>query len=384
MHDSGSIDYEAAQAAGRREPSQFQEGVIADLEDQWAASYRRAWPGSELVTMNQGDVHFLFDAAPEIPSEQCARTIAAFGKVNGLRSVRDVAYQAGFPLKVNAKQAFDRGHLMPHSAGGQLGPNIYAQDRALNRGLSAQGRRYRALERKALSISSGVFFCHLRYSDKTDIPTWVDLGLVSTATLESDTFLNRMDFLVGSDFNPSELSDAGLTSILDVLTRGQFGDLGEETARFYLQENGAFPVSLGDSGMPRSNARQDLDMVALVEGELVAFEVKTTYLDKRAGTLTSQGNLYCPPRRRKGTRLDRSPSFAQGSSNYVAQRVESIVAVDGTLECRLIAVDLRSLKLQEFNLTSAGKSLGPKSGLVDCRGFVLQAMAEIVGHRGHL
>jgi hypothetical protein len=384
VHDFASIDYVAAQAAGRREPSQFQEAILANLEDQWAASYRRTCPASELVTMNQGEVHFLFDATSEGASEHCPRTIAAFGKVSGLRTVRDVVYQAGFPMKANANQTFDRGHMMPHSAGGQFGPNIYAQDRALNRGLSAQGRRYRALERKALSTPSGVFFCHLRYSDPTDIPTWVDLGLVSRTTLEVDTFVNRIDLLVGDNFNPLELSDMELTSILDVLTTGQFGDIGEETARFYLEEHGACPVSLGDSGMPRSDARQDLDIVALVEGDLVAFEVKTTYLDKRAGTLTRQGNLYCPPRRRKRTRTDRLPSFTQGSSDYVSQRVESIVKVDGTLECRLIAVDLRSLKLQEFGLNNAGRAIGPTSELIDCRGFVLQAMAEIVEHRGYL
>ncbi|SDQ03748.1 hypothetical protein [Arthrobacter crystallopoietes] len=381
---TSTIDYTTAQASGCQDPSRFQEVTITEIEHLWTVAYRKAFPAAELVTMRQGEVHFLFDMGSDEHSGQCARTVAAFGRVSGSVSIRDAVYQAGFPMKTVGYQAFDRGHMMPHSGGGQFGPNIYLQDRALNRGWSMQGRRYRALERKALKVPEGVLFCHLMYSDLTDVPTLVDLGFVSTTAIEVDTFINRTDLLIGAYFDPSKLSDAELTSILDVLTSSQFGDIGEETARFYLEDKGISPVSLGDSGMPRTASRQDLDIVALVEGELVAFEVKTTYIEKRAGTLTRLGNLHRPKLRRKAARSDLLPSHDQGSPDYVSQRVHSIVEVDGSMECRVIAVDLRGLKLQEFALNHRGEISGPYSGVVDCRDFVRQGMAEILQHRLHL
>jgi hypothetical protein len=37
-------------------------------------------------------------------------------------------------------------------SGGEFGPNIFRQDRSLNRGWSQEGRRFRALEREAAAI----------------------------------------------------------------------------------------------------------------------------------------------------------------------------------------------------------------------------------------
>ena len=57
---------------------------------------------------------------------------------------RDVSYQRGFPLTADpAGPPVDRGHLIPHLSGGEFGPNIFRQDRALNRGWSDEGKRFR-------------------------------------------------------------------------------------------------------------------------------------------------------------------------------------------------------------------------------------------------
>lgn len=61
----------------------------------------------------------------------------------------------------------DRGHLIPHLSGGEFGPNIFRQDRALNRGWSEQGKRYRALEREAAATPGTLYFGHLIYTDDT-------------------------------------------------------------------------------------------------------------------------------------------------------------------------------------------------------------------------
>jgi hypothetical protein len=63
---------------------------------------------------------------------------------------RDVSYQRGFPLAADpGSLPVDRGHLIPNLSGGEFGPNIFRQDRSLNRGWSQEGRRFRALEREA-------------------------------------------------------------------------------------------------------------------------------------------------------------------------------------------------------------------------------------------
>lgn len=66
---------------------------------------------------------------------------------------RDVSYQRGFPLAADpGSLPVDRGHLIPNLSGGEFGPNIFRQDRSLNRGWSQEGRRFRALEREAAAI----------------------------------------------------------------------------------------------------------------------------------------------------------------------------------------------------------------------------------------
>lgn len=67
---------------------------------------------------------------------------------------RDAGYQRGYPLPGRlAGLPVDRGHFAPYTAGGLLGPNLFVQDRALDRGWSTGGRRHRALERTPVAGS---------------------------------------------------------------------------------------------------------------------------------------------------------------------------------------------------------------------------------------
>jgi hypothetical protein len=86
----------------------------------------------------------------------------------------------------------DRGHLIPHLSGGEFGPNIFRQDRALNRGWSEDGKRYRALERAAAETPGALYFGHLLYSDHTDYPRRIEIAvLIPGATLHVEHFDNR-------------------------------------------------------------------------------------------------------------------------------------------------------------------------------------------------
>jgi hypothetical protein len=103
-----------------------------------------------LYQFDQSGASLLFDLASSTDLPQEDRTIAAWALTPRVIPQRDIAYQRGFPMDSGADDApVDRGHLIPHLSGGEFGPNIFRQDRALNRGWSEQGKRYRALEREA-------------------------------------------------------------------------------------------------------------------------------------------------------------------------------------------------------------------------------------------
>ena len=103
-----------------------------------------------LVQFTQSGATYLFDFASAVDAEQEDRTVAAWAVTPAAVARRDVSYQRGFPLAADpGGPPVDRGHLIPHLSGGEFGPNIFRQDRALNRGWSDEGKRFRALEREA-------------------------------------------------------------------------------------------------------------------------------------------------------------------------------------------------------------------------------------------
>jgi hypothetical protein len=70
---------------------------------------------------------------------------------------------------------------------------MFPQDRELNRGWSAEGRRYRALEREIATTPGAFFFCCLLYADDTDFPAAVELGVLRPDGLHVERFRNRFD-----------------------------------------------------------------------------------------------------------------------------------------------------------------------------------------------
>lgn len=89
--------------------------------------------------------------------------------------------------------------MVAHAARGTFGPNMFPQDRELNRGWSVEGRRYRALEREIANTPGTFFFCCLLYADDTDCPAAVELGVfVATGYRSSGSVTastSKMDWL---------------------------------------------------------------------------------------------------------------------------------------------------------------------------------------------
>ena len=112
-------------------------GAVADR-------YERVCPDCSLVQFMQSGATYLFDLASAVGAGQEDRTVAAWTVTPATVNKRDVSYQRGFPLAADpGGPLVDRGHLIPNLSGGEFGPNIFRQDRPLNRGWSQEGRRFR-------------------------------------------------------------------------------------------------------------------------------------------------------------------------------------------------------------------------------------------------
>lgn len=346
--------------------------LLEALSDACSSAYCAAFPDASLVSFTHQGTEFLFDT--DLKSE---RTVLAVGQPRTPVEQRDVSYQRGYPLvETFGGRRVDRGHFIPYTSGGAYGPNLYVQDRALNRGWSREGRQYRALERRAaISGPDSLMFAFPIYIDDTPVPGFVQLGLVTSAAQETQVFRNRFDELAitGADRLLVELSGA---------TDAQVGALGEETVAVLLEEEfDAILVALGDAGMDRTEGRQDLDIVAVVEGVLVAFEVKTRYSSQRAGKLTRAGNLPKPRLRHTST------GHRQGSQPYIADRIASIVTVDDGYEgvdVQLVAVDFVAMLAQFFTVDDRGNRLTPLGSPIPCRDAAAHALSRILEHRGYL
>ncbi|MEU0792668.1 hypothetical protein ABZ342_21565 [Amycolatopsis sp. NPDC005961] len=181
-----SLDYRALNRSLKVPPDPAEVGRA--LLEAAAAHYEDRWPGCGLVQFEQSGATYLFDLAGAAREE---RTVAAWALTPATIAKRDVSYQRGYPLPAAPDGALvDRGHLIPHLSGGEFGPNIFRQHRALNRGWSAEGKRFRALEREA--AKPGTFYCaHLLYDDDTAYPVAIESGLLRGLALHMERFRNR-------------------------------------------------------------------------------------------------------------------------------------------------------------------------------------------------
>lgn len=317
----------------------------------WGARYEQRVPGAALQVVAQHDATFLLDVDLE---HGWSRTVVAVARLHAPGRARDRAYQAGFPLSPPADRQRDRGHLIPNAGAGEYGPNLFAQDTWLNRGWSFDGRRFRAAERRAIQLGA-LYFCGLDYCDDSEIPAVVTSGwLDGPAGWAVDVYRNRFDAAARDAF-PDATRPTDLDAVLRSASSAVLGDLGEETARAYLEnERGELIVDLDDSRAPRRKLRPGVDIVAVDGTELVAYEVKTRLHTQRRRTRA--GGLVRP-------RLARAGSDRQASQQYVLQRLTDIIDVgpDSAVTVRVIVVDLSDMLLQQFDVNDSGRPARPNT-----------------------
>ena len=187
--DDLSLDYAALMPELHKWSAPDAGAALLDAVADWYISH---CPRCVLAEFRQAGAVYLFDFAISAHLPQEDRTVAAWTLTPPSVGERDVDYHGGFPMSPRpGGGSIDWGHLIGHLSGGELGPNIFPQDRALNRGWSMQRRRYRTLEREAATHPGSFFFGHLIYADETADPRWLEIGLLRGTVLHVDRFDNR-------------------------------------------------------------------------------------------------------------------------------------------------------------------------------------------------
>lgn len=191
------IDYLGLAAAHAPTAATWDAFVREVLEPEWVATYRTAtsWT-TEVLEIRQGELVFLFDAAPTLrraSESRDDRVVAAWGRSRVPDQARDRTRLAGFlpnPLLWSDADV-DRGHFVAHTAGGGLDLNLFPQASALNRGRSREGRLWRRMENYAARHPGTPLFMRPLYRDLGWRPAAVELGLLVDAGLWCECFSNE-------------------------------------------------------------------------------------------------------------------------------------------------------------------------------------------------
>jgi hypothetical protein len=180
---------------------------LDDFSDLWVKAYKlQSDRATEIHEIKHRSFRFLFDCAGSDhgdgqgrrPAGVVPRTIAAYGIANpstASRSKDDLRLR-GWMREPSGEPdgTRDKGHLVAHSLGAGIQGievNVFEQDRALNRGWSEDGKRFRAMEKYCAKNEGTMFFHRLIYVGETDVPAWTEFGVFRTsADLWVEVFSN--------------------------------------------------------------------------------------------------------------------------------------------------------------------------------------------------
>ena len=156
------IDYPSLCGSGRA----HDQALVTWLREQLPIKWRDVYAATSshvanIVQIRRGtfdyfcDSYSTLEALGEVPFDQRVqdRVIGVLGTSAPTRNPRRGSLQNAWlavPEEIEGS-ARDRGHFIAHSIGGGLDINVFSQARALNRGASEQGKRYREAENTAAS-----------------------------------------------------------------------------------------------------------------------------------------------------------------------------------------------------------------------------------------
>src|SRR5579859_322506 len=226
----------------RRSPADFGQRIC----DAWASQYLAASGAdpADLVVVDPGNgFSYLFDLADSLsgqaPRGHPPRVVGVWGLSRPDGSGRDHGRMRGHPRP--GRSGDDRGHLISCAAGGGYDINLVPMDAALNRGWSAKGSRFRALERQAAAAPGTLFFIRPLYHDGTDRPTRFEVGVQDGENLLVEVFTN-------SAGHPAPMRSAALRQAavfsLDAAIVGGCLDLSSARDRLFARGWRSGPASL--------------------------------------------------------------------------------------------------------------------------------------------
>lgn len=200
----GEIDYQAILHAA----AESRQGIVKFLSDELPFVWRDTYLAMTLHPVNvvrfqYGSFEYIFDDyaslelrgivpyAPEIEG----RLVAVSGCSNPKTTSRDDYRLKGWigPTETIFGRGWDKGHYIAHTIGGivdGLEANVFVQRRDLNRGWSAQGKRYREMEKYCVSNPQTFCFSRPLYADQTAKPTFVEFGILKRS---NELWIERFD-----------------------------------------------------------------------------------------------------------------------------------------------------------------------------------------------
>jgi hypothetical protein len=197
MPHAGDLDYLALAGSEDLVGAGWAEFVSSVLVAAWIETYAEAttWQ-PHLLEVDQGKLTYLFDAAPTLDGLDRGddRVVAVWGTSQAPAGKRDRSRMAGFlPLaRLWSGRGRDRGHLVAHGAGGGLDLNLLPQAATLNRGHSADGKRWREIERLAAAEPGTPLFVRPLYHDLSWTPVGFDYGVVLDKSLRVERFRDEV------------------------------------------------------------------------------------------------------------------------------------------------------------------------------------------------
>ena len=180
--------------------------LLQKLPDVWRVEYLKMSPGeTDIYIVRHGSFQYMFDnytmleASGKVPynPNRESRLVVAFGYSKPQRIPRDDFRLKGWvgPTEQLFGAECDKGHFIAHSIGGtvdQCELNVFVQNRRLNRGWSAEGKKYVLMEKYCFSTPNTFCFSRPIYTDGFAKPAMLEFGVLKAGgELWVETFNNQ-------------------------------------------------------------------------------------------------------------------------------------------------------------------------------------------------
>jgi len=168
--------------------------LMEELPYLWRDAYEKmSLRPTSIVRIQQNSFNYIYDNYSYLEATGAVaydlviedRLVAVLGLSEPKKMARDDYRLKGWvgPTEKTYGRRWDKGHFIAHSIGGavdRLEVNVFVQRRDLNRGWSAEGKRYREME-KYCELHPGTFcFSRPLYVDQTSRPASLEFGILKS------------------------------------------------------------------------------------------------------------------------------------------------------------------------------------------------------------